>query len=83
MASILLSVSAVIVQDSHANRNMDMTRERISLIFELGAILLSFQMVLSFASAAVHGLGDSGEDFRFRSFLCDHCSQMCEPVDAI
>ena len=32
---------------------MDMTRERISLIFELSAIFLSFQMVLSFASAAV------------------------------
>ena len=30
-----------------------MTRERISLIFELSIILLSFQMVLSFASAAV------------------------------
>ena len=30
-----------------------MTRERISLIFELSVIFLSFQMVLSFASAAV------------------------------
>ena len=53
MACILLSVSAVSVQDSQAYRNMDMTRERISLIFELSAIFLSFQMVLSFASAAV------------------------------
>ena len=42
MACILLSVSAVIVQDSQAYRNMDMTRERISLIFELSAIFLSF-----------------------------------------
>ena len=53
MACILFSVSAVNVQDSHAYRNMDMTRERISLIFELSAIFLSFQMVLSLASAAV------------------------------
>ena len=53
MAYILFSVSVVNVQDSHAYRNMDMTRERISLIFELSAIFLSFQMVLSLASAAV------------------------------
>ena len=53
MACILLSVSAVRVQDSQAYRNMNMTRERISLIFELSAIFLSFQMVLSLASAAV------------------------------
>ena len=53
MACILVSVSAVSVQDSQACRNMDMTRERISLIFELSAIFLSFQMVLSFVSAAV------------------------------
>ena len=53
MACILFSVSAVNVQDSQAYRNMDMTRERISLIFELSAIFLSFQMVLSLASAAV------------------------------
>ena len=52
-ASHLLSVSTVSVQDSQAYRNMDMTRERISLVFELSAIFLSFQMVLSFASAAV------------------------------
>ena len=48
MACILLSVSAVSVQDSQAYRNMDMTRERISLIFEPSAIFLSFQMLLSF-----------------------------------
>ena len=53
MACIFLSVSAVSVQDSQTYRNMDMTRERISLIFELSAIFLSFQMVLSWASAAV------------------------------
>ena len=53
MACILFSVSAVSVQDSQAFRNMDMTRERISLIFELSAIFLSFQMVLSLANAAV------------------------------
>ena len=53
MACILFSVSAVNVQDSQAYRNMDMTRELISLIFKLSAIFLSFQMVLSLASAAV------------------------------
>ena len=53
MACILFSMSAVNVQDLQAYRNMDMTRERISLIFELSAIFLSFQMVLSLASAAV------------------------------
>ena len=53
MACILFSVSAVNVQDSQAYRTMDMTRERISLIFELSAIFPSFQMVLSLASAAV------------------------------
>ena len=52
-ACILFSVSAISVQDSQAYRNMDMTRERFSLIFELSAIFLSFQMVLSLASAAV------------------------------
>ena len=53
MVCVLLSVFAVSVQDSQAYRNMDMTMERISLIFELSAIFLSFQMVLSLASAAV------------------------------
>ena len=53
MAYILLSVSAGSVQDSKAYRHMDMTRERISLIFELSAIFLSFQMVLSLVSAVV------------------------------
>ena len=53
MACILLSVSAVSVQDSQAYMNVDMIREHISLIFELSAIFLSFQMVLSLASAAV------------------------------
>ena len=45
--------SAVCVQYSQAYRNMDMTRERISLIFGLNGIFLSFQKVLSFANAAV------------------------------
>ena len=53
MSCILLSVSAVSFQDSQAYRNMDMSREHISLIIELSAIFLSFQMVLSLASAAV------------------------------
>ena len=62
MACILLSVSAVSVQDSQAYRNMDMTRERISLIFELSAIFLSFQMVLSLANYT-HLYSKSGSIF--------------------
>ena len=53
MACTILSVSAVSVQDSVAYMNMDLTRERISLIFELSVIFLSFYMVLRFVSAAV------------------------------
>ena len=36
-------LSAVRVHDSQACRKMDVTRERISRIFELGEILMSFQ----------------------------------------
>ena len=43
MACILLWCSAVRVHGSQAYRKMDVTRERISRIFELGEILLSFQ----------------------------------------
>ena len=50
MACILLSVN---VQYSQAYRNMDMPRKRISLNYELSAMFLSFQMVLSLASATV------------------------------
>ena len=53
MACILLSNSAVSVHDSHAYKNMDMTDERISLIFELRTMFLSSQMVFSFTRAAV------------------------------
>ena len=53
IACILLSNSALNVQDSHAYKNIDMTSERISLIFELRTIFLSFQMVLSFSSVCV------------------------------
>ena len=53
IACILLSNSAVNVQDSHAYKNIDITSERISLIFELRTIFLSFQMVLSSARATV------------------------------
>ena len=60
---------------------MDMTRERISLIFELSAIFLSFQM--DEFGECCSGLGDPGENFRFRSFICDDCSQIFEFVHAI
>ena len=38
---------------SHAYKNMDMARERTSLILELRAIFLSFQMIFSLVIAAV------------------------------
>ena len=46
-------MSAVMVHVSHAYKNMDMARERISLILELMAIFLSFQMTFSLVTAAV------------------------------
>ena len=52
-ACIRLSMSAVMVHVSHAYKNMDMARERISLILELMAMFLSFQMNFSLVSAAV------------------------------
>ena len=52
-ACILLSMSAVTVHVSRAYKNMDMARERISLILELMAMFLSFQMTSSLVTAAV------------------------------
>ena len=46
-------MSAVNVQVSQAYNSTEITRERISLIFELREICLSLQMVFSLASAAV------------------------------
>ena len=46
-------MSAVMVHVSHAYKNMDMAGERISLILELMAMFLSFQMTFSLVSAAV------------------------------
>ena len=46
-------MSAVNVQVSQAYNSTEITRKRISLIFELREICLSLQMVLSLASAAV------------------------------
>ena len=43
----ILSLSAVRVHVSHAYKNMDMARERISLVLELMAMFLSFQMTLA------------------------------------
>ena len=53
MACILLYSSAVRVHDSQAYRKMDVTRERISCIWELREILLTFQTSFNLASAAV------------------------------
>ena len=46
-------MSAVMVRVSHAYKNMDMARERISLTLELMVMLLSFQMTFSLVTAAV------------------------------
>ena len=46
-------MSAVKVQVSQAYNSTEITRERISLIFELREICLSLQMVFSLASASV------------------------------
>ena len=46
-------MSAVNVQVSQAYNSTEITRERISLIFELREICLSLQMFFSLASAAV------------------------------
>ena len=41
------------VHDSQAYRKIDMTKERISRIFELREILLSFQTIFNLVNAAV------------------------------
>ena len=53
MARILLCSSAVRVHDSQAYRKMDVTRERISRILELGEMLLSFKTGFNLVNAAV------------------------------
>ena len=44
------------VHVSQEYKNMDITKKRISLILELMAIFLSFQMTFSLLTAAVPGL---------------------------
>ena len=46
-------MSFLMVRVSDAYKNMDMARERISLILELVAMFLSFQMTFSLVTAAV------------------------------
>ena len=53
MACTLLWSSAVRVHDSQAYRKMDVTRERISRIFELREILLSIQTGFCLVNVAV------------------------------
>ena len=52
-ACILLSMFSVMGHVSHAYKNMDNARERISLILELMAMFLPFQMTFSLVTAAV------------------------------
>ena len=44
---------AVMIHVSHAHKTMDMARERISLISELMAMFLSFQITFNLVAAAV------------------------------
>ena len=53
IASIFWCSSAVRVHISHAQRKMEMTRERISRMSELMVMLLSVRMGFSFVNAAV------------------------------
>ena len=53
MACILLWSSAVTVHDSRACRKMDVTRERISRVFEPREMLLSFQTGFSIVNVTV------------------------------
>ena len=46
-------MSAVMVQISYAYKNMDIAREYISVIMELMAMFLSFQMTFSLVTVAV------------------------------
>ena len=75
-------MSAVIVRVSHAYRNMDMARERISLILELMAMLLSFQMTFSLVTAAV-AMGYPGEYFRLGSLIRYYSSQIFKASDGL
>ena len=53
MACNYFRMSAVNVHVSQAYDSTEITRDGVSLIFELREICLSFQMVFSLASAAV------------------------------
>ena len=46
-------MSAVLVRVLHQYKIMDMTRERVSLILELTAMFLSFQLTFGLVTAAV------------------------------
>ena len=77
---IFLSISAVNVQVSQECTNMDMTRERNSLIFELRSMFLSSRMILSFVSAAMvwailERISGHG------SFVSDYGSQIFEALN--
>ena len=52
-ATNFFRISAVNAQVSQAYNNTEITRERVSLIFELRDVCFSFQMVFDLASAAV------------------------------
>ena len=52
-ACILPSMSAIMVQVLYEYKNIDMAREHISLVSELIALFLSFQMTFSLVTAAV------------------------------
>ena len=67
------------VHDSQASREMDLTRERISLILELRKMLPSFQIGFNLVSAAVVGaILESIPGFELSSLVTDKdCRKQC------
>ena len=81
MACVLLWSSAVRVHDSQANRHKDVTRERVSRIFELREILLSFHTGFNLVNAAVVcAIMDSLLGLEPSSVITAHVFQACDSL---
>ena len=73
---------SVNVQVSQTYNSTEITRERISLIFELREKYLLFQMVFSLASAAlVCAILDSASGLG--TLICDDCVQILEAINLV
>ena len=77
-------MSAVMVHVSHAYKNMDMARERISLILELMVMFLSFQMTFSLVTTAVvWAVLDSTSGLDPSSAIRYYSSQIFKAMDGL